>query len=88
MECVPADRLAVDSDAVPTLRFDDPSRVGPSKNRIVPVAPEGNTVALSVTLCPNVDGLLFEATVVVVPAVLTVCVKTAEVLPLKLASPP
>jgi len=49
MECVPADRLAVDSVAVPPLRVGAPSRVAPSKNCTVPVAPDGDTVALSVT---------------------------------------
>jgi len=45
------------------------------------------TVAVKVTLCPNVDGFRDEATVVVVLALLTVWVSTALVLVLKLALP-
>ena len=88
MECDPVDRLVVESDAVPPLRAPAPSRMAPSKNCTVPVAPEGETVALNVTLCPTVDGLLFDAIAVVEFALLMVCVSTVEVLSLKLVSPP
>jgi len=62
--------------------------ITPSKNCTVPVAPEGETVALNVTLCPRVDGLLLDAIAVVEFALLMVCVTSAEVLALKLVSPP
>ena len=87
MECDPTDRLVVDSDAVPPLRAPAPSGVAPSKNCTVPVDPEGETVAVSITLCPTVDGLLFDAIAVVEFALLMVCVSTTEVLALKLVSP-
>ncbi len=54
-------------------------------NCIVPVAVEGETVAVNVTDCPTFDGLTLDASVVVVlvlPDVFTVCVSAAEVLPL------
>src|SRR5260370_42348967 len=88
MECVPVDRLVVDGDAAPPVRVPAPSRLAPSKNWTVPVAPEGETVAVSITLCPRVDGLLLDAIAVVEFALLMVCVSTVEVLPLKFVSPP
>src|SRR5207244_77088 len=45
------------------------------------------TVAVNVTDCPNTALVADELTAVVVLALLTVCVKTAEVLELKLVSP-
>jgi len=45
------------------------------------------TVAVNVTACPNTDGLADELTAVVVPSWFTVCVKSGDVLPLKLPSP-
>ncbi len=47
----------------------------------------GATVAVNTTDCPNTDGFAEEARVVVVSALLTVCVKSVEVLPVRLASP-
>ena len=45
------------------------------------------TVPVNVTDWPNNEGLIDELTAVVVPARLTVCVRSEEALPLKLASP-
>ena len=45
------------------------------------------TVAVKVTVWPDTEGFNEELTVVVVLALLTVCVKSGEVLPLKLPSP-
>jgi hypothetical protein len=52
-----------------------------------PLTRKAETVALSITLCPTVDGLLFDAIAVVEFALLMVCVSTTEVLALKLVSP-
>ena len=55
----------------------------------VGVPAPGNTAttfAVNVTLLPNVDGFNDELTVVALLATLTVCVRSAEVLLLKLAS--
>jgi hypothetical protein len=46
------------------------------------------TVAVNVTLCPNTDGVSEVATLVLLFAWFTTCVKSADVLPLKLPSPP
>ena len=59
----------------------------PSKNCTVPVADEGDTVAVNVTFWPEVDGFRLEAIVVVVAALLTIFVKAAEILPAKVESP-
>jgi hypothetical protein len=45
------------------------------------------TVAVKVTDCPNTEGFTEEVTLVVVLAWLTVCVKSGDVLPLKLLLP-
>ena len=74
-------------EAVPPLTGDVPSDVAPSKNCTVPVAPDGVTVAVSVTLVPNVDGFGALASDVLVLAWLTVCDCAVDVLPLKLAFP-
>ena len=79
-------------DAVPPLTGDVPSDVAPSKNCTVPPglpAPGALTVtvAVTVTLAPNVDGFGALATDVVVAAGLTVCACTPDVLPVKFASP-
>jgi len=80
MECGPTDSVEVDSAALPPLRVAVPSEVAPSKNCTVPVAAAGDTFAVSVTLCPNVDGLALEDTVVVVLAPLTPCDRVPETL--------
>jgi hypothetical protein len=45
------------------------------------------TVAVNVTLWPNTEGLAEEVSDVLVPALLTVCVRVVAVFPLKLLSP-
>jgi hypothetical protein len=54
----------------------------------VPVAVVDETVAVNVTGCAVLDGFGLDVRVVVVPALFTVCVKTADVLALKLLFPP
>ena len=78
--------------AVPPLRAFVASAVAPSLKMTVPVGvplpgETALTVAVKVTDCPNTDGLADEATVVLLLAWLTVCVRTDEVFVLKLLSP-
>ena len=85
MECgIPAARLAVDSVARPLLRVPLPSEVAPSKNVTVPVTVEAETVAVKVTVWPEVEGFRLEARLVVVLVLevelLTVCDKMADTL--------
>ena len=84
MECVtPAVRLAMDSVAWPLLRVPVPSEVDPSKNVTEPVAVEGETVAVKVTVWPEIEGFRLETRLVVVlvlEVVLTVCDKIADTL--------
>jgi hypothetical protein len=64
----------------------------PSRKSTVPVlVPDAGavavTVAVKVTLCPDTEGLAEEVTTVVVLPLLTVWVRGADVLELKLTSP-
>ena len=78
--------------AWPELRVFVPIGVAPSLNVTVPVGVPvpgavAITVAVKVTDWPKTEGLTEEITTAVVLALLTVCVKLAEVLVLKLTSP-
>ncbi len=80
--------------ATPALSVPVPNVAAPSLKVTVPLGvplpgATAATVAVKVTDCPNTEGLAEEATVVVVPAALTVWVKGEAVLslPTKLASP-
>jgi hypothetical protein len=64
--CAPVVKELVAKLAVPALIVPVPIRLPLSRNCTVPVAVLGETVAVNVTICPNVDGLLFEASTVVV----------------------
>ncbi len=80
---MPVERVEVASVALPLLRVLVPSEVAPLKNSTVPVAAEGETVAVKVTVCPLFDGFGLEARVVVVlvlPDVFTVWVSVEDVL--------
>ena len=70
--------VALPSDVVPSLKTTDP--VG------VPVVKD-LTVAVKVTEAPCFDGFSEEVTELDVPALLIVCVSTAEVPPVKFESP-
>jgi hypothetical protein len=72
---------------MPPLSEDEPRVLLPSLNVTLPVAPEGDTVAVNVTLCRYVDGFKLELRVVFVPAWSTVWVNAGEVLPLNVLSP-
>ena len=89
MECDPTVSVDVVNIALPPLSVPVPSVVVPSLNVTVPVGvPDvAATVAVKVTAWPNVEGFSEDATVVEL-AGFTVCVRLAEVLAVKLASPP
>jgi hypothetical protein len=78
--------------ALPELRAAVPNVAAPSLKVTVPVGvpapgPTADTVAVNVTACPNTDGFSDEVRVVELLALLTVWVRAAEVLVLKLLSP-
>lgn len=75
---------------MPLLSVAVPSAPEPFLKVTVPVGvpPLDVTVAVNFTEAPNVDGFKEETTEVVLVACLTVCVSTAEVLPLKSVLPP
>src|SRR5437868_1826881 len=87
MEWLPVENGAVASVADPPQTAEVPRSAAPSRNCTVPVAADGETVAVSVTDCPNADGLTEELTLTVAVALTTVCVHAAAVLPMKLPSP-
>jgi len=66
MEWAPTARLESVSEAEPPAMVAVPREVVPSRNCTVPVAADGDTLAVNVTDCPNVDGLALEVSVVVV----------------------
>jgi len=91
IEWGPPERLEVENVALPLFSVSVPSAVPPSKNVTVPLAWLGETVAVNVIGCPRFDGLRLDASVVVVLVplpVLTVWVRTADVLALRLVLPP
>ena len=67
MECEPAARAEMETDACFELSVVVPMTFAPSKNWTVPVGvPVAVTVAVKVTDCPVVDGFKEEATTVLV----------------------
>src|ERR1700693_874840 len=91
IECDPTARVDVVNAALPLLSVPVPSTVVPSLNVTDPVGvPVVNdfTVAVKVTGFPCLEGFSEEVTVLDVAAFVTVSVSTAEVLPVKFASPP
>lgn|ERR1041384_6697882 len=92
IECDPTDSVEVEKVAWPEMRLLVTSAMAPSLKITVPVGvPDPGatvlTVAVKVTDCPEHDGLADELRAVVVPALLTDCVKLVDVLVLKLPSP-
>ena len=90
MECEPAIRAEMETEACFALRVVVPMTFAPSKNWTVPLGvPVAVTVAVKVTDCPVTDGFAEEATAVLVvwPVPLTVCVNAADVLTANVASP-
>ena len=91
MLCVPANNEEVVNVAVPPLRVTgEPRLAPPSWNCTVPVGvaelPATLTVAVKVTACPEMEGLVEAATTVFVPAWFTACA-TVPLLLRKLPSP-
>jgi len=89
IECVPAVANDVESVATPELSVPVPSEVVPSRKVTVPVAVEGETVAVNVTLAPVVTDV-GEAVSAVVVAVLveeTVMLTALDVLAAKVVDP-
>jgi hypothetical protein len=80
MEWLPTASDAVKNNAVPPLRGTVPRELPLSKNCTVPVDAAGDTVAVKVTTCPDVDGFADEVSAVVVLIAFTVCVRTDDVL--------
>ena len=90
MLCVPVVSAEVEKAATPPLRACDPNFVVPSIKFTVPVGVpvvEDFTVAVNLTVFPEVDGFSEDTTVVEVFALVTCCLKDGEVLPLKFESP-
>jgi len=87
IECVPTERFEVDNVATQlALSADEPRVLLPSRSVTVPVGvpvPEdGLTVAVNVTCCPRTEGFGEDVSeVVVLIKLLTVWVRTDDVLP-------
>jgi ribosomal protein S5 len=74
--------------ATPPDRLPVPKTVAPSLNVTIPVAVDGNTIAVKVTVAPKADGLGLDVTTVAVEAFDTVWVIAGEVEGPKFALPP
>ncbi len=79
---MPTDKPDVENDAMPPLRVTLAKVVVPSRNVTTPVAVDGETVAVNVTVWPDKEGLRFDAIPMVLEALFTNSVIAAEVLPL------
>jgi hypothetical protein len=80
IECDPSASVEVLKVAIPLLRVPVPNVVLPSLKVTVPVAAEGETVAVKVTETPAADGFDDEVRVTVVVALFTVWVSAEDVL--------
>ena len=80
MECFATASDDVVNEAWPLLRGTLPSNDEPSKNWTIPVADDGETVAVKVTACPLFEGLSLDVNVVVVLALFTACESVEDVL--------
>jgi len=87
MEWEPVARLDVLKAAIPPLNEPVPREVDPSINVTVPVATDGVTTAVKVTVALTGAGFVDDATVTE-EACSTFCVSVDEVLVLSLVSPP
>lgn len=90
MECEPVVSVEVVKVALPLVRATVTSTTVPSLNVAEPVGVpvvEDFTVAVKVTAVPCVDGFSEDAMVVELAALLVTKVRTADVLPAKLALP-
>jgi hypothetical protein len=73
--------------AAPLLTVELPRALDPSLKVTLPVAVEGDKVAVSVTLWPYIDGLADEVSVTTEDGAFTVWVNVAEVLAASFESP-
>jgi hypothetical protein len=92
IEWLPTASEEIFNVATPPLNVPVPIVVTPSLNVTVPLGvPDPGalalTVAVKVTFCPNTEGVSDVPTLVLVSVLFTTCVKSADVLPLKLPSP-
>jgi hypothetical protein len=88
IEWLPTARLEVETDAWPPLTATVPNAVPPSLKVTVPVAAEGETVAVKVTDWPYGEEEVLDDTLVLVPAMATAYASGAEALPPNAESPP
>src|SRR5207253_569524 len=86
-ESLPTGNVLSVSCACPPLTVADPSDVAPLKNCTVPVADDGETVAVKVTEAPMVEGFGLLPRTVDVASLFTVCVTLPEALALYVPSP-
>jgi hypothetical protein len=87
-EWAAAESEVVVNVATPLVRVPVPRAVAPSLNVTVPVAVDGDTVAVRVTLWPNVEVLADEVRMVLVPVLWTVWARVEDVLAASFVSPP
>jgi len=88
--CVPVDSVEVVRAATPPLSVRAPNFVVPSMKLTVPTGVPvvvDFTVAVNVTVSPEVDGFADDTTFVVLPALLITCESTVDVLVENVALP-
>jgi hypothetical protein len=81
MEWVPAAGAETVSSAVPPLTAAVPIPVLPSRNCTLPVTVPGESVAVNVTACPYVAGLVEETSPTAEPALFTIWATAPDVAP-------
>ena len=74
---MPAASVEIENVALPEIRDPLPIVAVPSLNVTVPVAVEGDTVAVKVTVWPEVDGFKLEARLLLVPILLAAFIDCA-----------
>jgi hypothetical protein len=84
---MPGESVKVVKVATPLLTALEPIVFAPSMKVTLPVTPAELTVAVIVTLWPNVEGFCDDISVIVVEALFTTCVSTVDVLPVNTESP-
>jgi hypothetical protein len=87
IECVPCVNAEVEKVAAPELIALVPITAPPSRNWTLPVAVDGVTATLRVTVCPTVDGFALDVSVSEDVALIT-SATAAEVDPTVVESPP
>jgi hypothetical protein len=80
IEWLPAESVVLANEALPPLTGTVAKTVAPSRNCTLPVAADGNRVAVSVTDWPVNAGLRDDTSAIDVDALFTVCVTAGDVL--------